>query len=458
MSSTSKSNRFTQGPVGRVYALTAIPIVIVMASNGLLTITDAIFLGLYVGPEALGAVTVIFPLVMLLVALGTMVSAGMASILARRLGASDHAGASRVFAGAHGLGLFVCALVMLTFLVAGGAIVQLAANGRYDLAAMAHVYLAITVFCSPVAMLLGINSDALRVEGRIGLMAGLSLFVSLGNIGLNFIFIGVMGLGVAGSALGTVVAQAIALGVVLVLRLREDGMLGGRPFAFESLRTGWRAILALGAPQSLSFVGISLVSSLVILMVQQHGTGPYEMTIAAYGVVNRVMSLSFLVLMGLGQALQAIVGNNVGAGLTVRSNATLKLSLATAFGFALLVQVLLILFRDQWGLLFTGDQAVVRKVGEILPMIAAAYCLAGPQVMLVNYFQALGEAGRTALLGLGRIYLLVLPVTFVLPQLLGENGIWLANPVAELLMVGLSGGVLLQSARGRNRRLGLFLA
>lgn len=457
MSTSMTSNRFTSGSIGRVFAMTAIPIVVVMATNGLLTVTDAIFLGLYVGPEALGAVTVIFPLVMLLMALGTMVSSGMASILARRLGAGDLEGARAIFAGAHGLGLLICGVAIVLFLLLGQGMVVLAANGRADLAEMAHVYLLITVVCAPVAMLLGLNSDALRVEGRIGLMAGLSLGVSLGNIGLNFVFIGLLGLGVAGSALGTVVAQAVALTVVLGLRLRDKGPLGLRQFAFGQLGFGWARCLSLGAPQSLAFVGLSLITGLVIVMIQTHGAGAYDATVAAYGAVNRILSLSFLVLMGLGQALQAIVGNNIGAGRPDRSDAALRLALIVAFVFGLAVQLAAWIFRDQWGALFTDDPEVVAIVARILPLMTAAYCPTGPQVMLVNYFQAIGDARRTAVLGLGRTYLLVLPSTALLPMVLGETGIWIASPVAEILLLGLLALVLAQSARSQNRRLGLFM-
>lgn len=457
MSNSMPSNRFTTGPIGRVYITTAIPIIVVMASNGLLTVADAIFLGLYVGPDALGGVTVIFPLVMLLVALGTMVSSGMASILARRLGAGDDVAARSVFSGAHGLGLTVCALVIVIYLIAGTPIVHFAANGREDLAAMAQTYLSITIFFSPIGMILGLNSDALRVEGRIGLMAGLSLFVSLANIVLNFVFIGLLGWGIAGSALGTVMAQAIALAIVLAVRLKDRGLLGLRQFALRKVGSGWAGCLSLGAPQSLSFVGLSLMSGLVILMIQSYDADHYETTVAAFGAINRILSLSFLVMMGLGQALQAIVGNNIGAGLPRRSDAALKLSLFVAFGFGLLVQSAAWLFRDQWGLLFTDDPNVVATVARLFPLMTATYFLSGPQTMLVNYFQAIGDARRTAILGLGRTYFLVIPMTVLLPMMIGEIGIWLASPMADLLLLVLVALVLRQSARSQNRRLGIFI-
>ena len=100
--STAQTNTFLDDPLGPVYFRTALPIIFVMAMSGLLAVADALFLGYYVGPGALAAVTLMFPLYMLIIALSTLVSGGMSSLLARRLGAHDIAQARAVFAGAHG--------------------------------------------------------------------------------------------------------------------------------------------------------------------------------------------------------------------------------------------------------------------------------------------------------------------------------------------------------------------
>ena len=105
--SQTPTNTFTDGPLGAIYLKTALPIIFVMSMNGLLAVADALFLGYYVGPEALAAVTLMFPIYMLVVALSTLVSSGMSSILARHLGGNRLDEARAVFAGAHGLALTV---------------------------------------------------------------------------------------------------------------------------------------------------------------------------------------------------------------------------------------------------------------------------------------------------------------------------------------------------------------
>ena len=117
--SDTPTNTFTHGPLGSIYLKTALPIIFVMGMSGLLAVADALFLGHYVGPDALAAVTLMFPIYMLIIALATLVSSGMSSLLARHLGANKTTDAHAVFAGAHGLAILLGAILILLFLLFG---------------------------------------------------------------------------------------------------------------------------------------------------------------------------------------------------------------------------------------------------------------------------------------------------------------------------------------------------
>jgi hypothetical protein len=132
----SQTYSFLSGPLGPIYVRTALPIIFVMGMNGLLTVAVALFLGHFVGPEALAAVTLMFPIYMLIVALSTLVSSGMSSILARHLGAGRMGDAQAVFAGAHGLAIVMGLILITLFLVLGRPTVLLAAGGWDILAGM----------------------------------------------------------------------------------------------------------------------------------------------------------------------------------------------------------------------------------------------------------------------------------------------------------------------------------
>ena len=454
----SEHNSFTHGPLGQIFTKTALPIIFVMSMNGLLTVVDAIFLGRYVGPDALGAVTLIFPLYMLIVALATLVSNGMSSILARHLGARDMPASIATFTGAHGMALFVSALLILSYLLIGRPLTLALASGSVPLAGMAQTYLSITAFMSPLAFILAVNSDALRNEGRVGFMAAMSLLVSLSNIGFNYVLIALLGLGVAGSALGTAFAQLLTLVIIVGYRIGGHAQLHPRDLRLSLLGYGWTRILALGAPQSLNFIGIALGTTAVIAALQILDVPNYETTVSAYGMVTRVLTFMFLPLLGLTHALQSIVGNNYGAQAWQRSDQSLRIGISVAFAYCVVAQTVLTIFPHAIGWWFVDNPAVVVEFSRILPLTVLMLWLAGPTIIIATYFQAIGSASRAAILGLTKPYAFALPLTFVLPMMWGETGIWLAGPAAEILMAILTFLVLMQSARALKLRRGLFAA
>ncbi len=453
---TVTDNAFTHGPLGAIFARTALPIILVMSTHGLLTVIDAIFLGVYVGPDALGAVTLMFPIYMLIVALTSLVTSGMSSLIARHLGGGRFAQARAIFSGAHGLALAISCGLILLFLAFGRQVTLLAAGGSAPLAEMGHTYLSITVLFAPLVFLLSVNSDALRSEGRVGFMAAMSLLASLANIGFNYVLIVLLGLGVAGSACGTVMANALAFSIILAFRLRGRTELRLSTVLRHSPMTGWRQILALGAPQSLNFIGIALISAAIIAALQIEANDSYDATVSAYGIITRIMTFIFLPLLGMCHALQAIAGNNYGAHLWHRSDESLRLGASVALIYCLVVEIVLIGFAHPVARLFVGDGEVAVEVTRIMPVMLAMFFVAGPLVMIAAYFQAIGDAGRAAVLGLAKPYAFATPLIFLFAFAYGEQGIWFAGPAAEILMLCLTAIVLMSSARDNKLKWGLF--
>ncbi|HEV7308697.1 MATE family efflux transporter [Ensifer sp.] len=446
---TSRQNAFLTAPLGAIFVKTALPIIFVMSINGLLTVVDAIMLGLYVGTDAVAAVTSVFPIFILTVALATLVVGGMASLLARRLGARRFVEARGVFAGAHMLSLAIAGLLIVLFMAFGEQLVLTLANGPGPLAEMAYGYIAILIVCSPVQFLLAVQSDALRCEGRVGLMASMSLLVSLANLALNYGLIALLGWGVAGSAVATVMAQALALGLIVLFRLyggtelRLSALLQHNPF------TGWRRMIALGSPQSLGFLGMALVSITIMAALRATASESYQTTIAAYGIITRLMTFALLPLLGLSQAMQAIVGNNIGAGSKDRADRMLRLGLIVALAYCGLVEVMLAGFAGPIASVFVSDDAVVGDVARIMPVMVAMYLVSGPLIMLGSYFQAIGDAGRAAILGLSKPYLFTMPLVAVYASNFAEPGIWFAMPTAEALLLVVAMLVVWQASRQR---------
>ncbi|MFN3225649.1 MAG: MATE family efflux transporter [Hyphomicrobiales bacterium] len=435
-------NPFLTLGMGALYARTALPIILLLAVHGLISIADAWFLGRFVGPEALAAVTLIFPFFMGVAALSTLVSAGMSSVMARHLGAGAPEKARDLIAGAHGLSLALCVGLVVLFALIGETAVQMVANGDDDLAALALPYLKITVVTAALAFLLSLHARALQNLGRIRFMTMMSLFVSFANIVFNSVFIVGLGLGVAGAAIGTAAAQTIGLAIIYVwglshsTRLRIADALDGRMF------TAWRSIFALGASPSLGLVSVSIASVSIIAVLQHVASRDYATTVSAYGIVTRLQIFAFVPLLGLSQAMQSITGNNFGAKLHGRVAMSLRFAFCAAFLFGAIVQICLYVFGDQIGFVFVSDPSVAAELGAILPLAFLTFFLTGPLIVIGGHFQAIGNARMSLLLGLSKPYLFVIPLIFALPLVVGEVGVWLAWAAGDILLLALLGVII----------------
>lgn len=452
----NSENMFLSGSLPVLFVKTAAPIILIMAVNGIHTLIDAYFLGEYVGADALTAVTLMFPAFMLLVALSTLVSNGYSSILARLLGAGLKNEALDAYVDAILLSIIVCAILIAMFLMGGDALILLVAKGSTKLATMGYTYMSILIFLSPLVFILGISLDTLRCEGLLATMAAITLTSAFLNILFNYILIVELDWGVAGSAYGTVLAQACSLAAVITVRIKRQQ---SSDFQLSNIKIGWhnwQRFLVLGAPTSLSYVGVSLSSAAILLSLQLWSGDAYEATTGAYGIITRIMTFMYLPLLGLSMAFQTIVGNNYGARQFARTNASIKIVLWAALIYCLVFQIVLYFYRNEIGFIFVDDAEIAIKLAQIIPPIILFLFLFGPLLMLSVYFQSIGDAARAAVLGLTKIYVFALPLTFIFPIYFGEKGIWYAGPTAEILLLLLTFVVLGLRFRKNHYPWGLF--
>jgi Na+-driven multidrug efflux pump len=258
---------------------------------------------------------------------------------------------------------------------------------------------------------------------------------------------------VLGSAAGSIASQFVCLAAVLAYRWRRPAAL--RPSRGLALAE-WRGIVAFGAPMSLGFIGISLASAAILINISLWSTHDYVATVAAYGIITRIMTFTYLPLLGLSIALQTVTGNNHGAGLGLRVGRSLQIAMLAALVYCTLVEIAVELLAGRLGAFFVADPAIIAEVRRILPWTVGAYFLFGQMLILSSYFQSIGDAPRAAIFGLSRTYLLTLPLTFLLPFVFGEQGIWMVPVFAEAGMFILAFLVLSQNAKRRGWRYGLL--
>jgi Na+-driven multidrug efflux pump len=388
-----QDNPFLTAPIGRLFLSNALPMAVVMSMGGILNVVDGVFVGRFIGAEALAAVSLAFPAVMVMSALSTLAGGGMSSLLARSLGAGNLSAAARVFAGAHGLVLLISALLVFLWATFGRALLNEMAAGNAQLAQSTWTYLSIIIWAAPVQLLLGLQADALRVEGRAGAVAALSVLVNLINMAAN-----------------------------------------------------WLGIVIFGLPLCLSFLGIALVASLAMLALRHHAID-YDRLVAAYGGVTRLLSMAFLPQLAIALALQSIAGQNAGAGRDDRAMAALRLSMFAAFLWCGVVTITGLFAGKVVSGWFSSDPQVSNAIVAILRPMLTLYVFGGPILVLAMYLQAIGQPGQTAALTLVKPWLLLPILILCLSAIYGVKGIWLAFPIADgivLLIALLIGrGILL---------------
>jgi putative MATE family efflux protein len=427
-----------------------------MLVNGSFNLVDAYLLGMFVGSDALAAVTATFPFTIFFVAISTLVANGYASVMARSLGARDFTKARDAYSQAITLSLLVSFSLMALFLGSAQPLTVAVNNGHETLATMSYQYLTIVAMAMPISFMLTVNGDTLRCEGYIRFMSLMSLATVALNALLTYSLIVHFELGVAGSAAGTVSAQALALLGVVIFRRKNKSHLELRVFQFSRQSTYWRDFLSLGAPASLRYVGLALSTAAILYNLQNLPAQEYQLTVSAYGIITRLMTFVFLPLLGLSLAFQSIMGNTFGAGALNRSNDAIKAALVISTLYGLIIQLFVLWQHGNLGAWFVDDIDVIQKVGDILPVWTAALFLMGPLMMVGTVFQSIGDAVRAAIMGIVKTYFFSIPLIFLLPALWNVDYLWFASPGAEILALFVAIIVLLQRSRSGEYSWGLF--
>ncbi|WP_368188165.1 MATE family efflux transporter [Aestuariibius sp. HNIBRBA575] len=432
------TNAYLTAPLGRTFLKTAAPIVLIMLVNGLFNVVDAYFLGQFTGPDAVVAVTLVFPLFMMIIALSTLVSGGFSSVFARAHGAGQDT--ADILTSACRTALGVCLVLIAGFVIWGRGLTYWIANEAQILADMGHLYLSVLIWGAPLGFALGLGIDTLRATGRLRLMTFVTLSSALLNILFDWVLIVGLDWGVFGSAMGTLLAQACAFCLILFTWSMPV------PRLFSRLTTSHsQQIIALGLPQSLGYVGLSLGSAVTLYALQIWQTADYETYSGAFGLLTRLMTFVFLPLLGLSMAFQTLISNNYGAGLTLRVQSCLRIGIIAAFVYMGTMQVLFLAFAPVLGAVFVSDQAMIDTLAHIIWINSWSMVLFGPLLMIGTYYMAIGDAARAGLLMLSRTYLFSIPLTLALPFVFGGDGIWLAGVLAELLVAIVTIVVLIQT-------------
>ena len=415
--------------ISRLLKQYALPAIIAQTASSLYNMVDSIFIGQGVGPLAISGLAVTFPLMNLSTAFGTLVGAGAATMLSVLLGQKNYKAANKVLGNVVTLNTIIGLVFMAVALIFIDPILYFFGASENTLP-YAKEYITIILIGNVVTHLyFGLNA-AMRSSGNPKKAMALTIFTVVFNTILDPIFIFVFDMGIAGAAWATVLAQTVAM--ILVMKHFSDKT---RAFHFEKGifkldRRVAKDSLTIGMGPFLMNAAACLVTLFINQQLRDYSG---DLGIGAYGICNRFIFMFIMICMGLNQGMQPIAGYNYGA----KQYSRVKEVFWMTAKFGTIVTTIcfcigMFIPRLAAGI-FTHDEALLNMSEEGLRILTIGFPIVGFQMIGTNFFQCLGMVKKSIILSLSRQLLFLLPLLYCLPLWMGANGVWMSFPISDVL-------------------------
>lgn len=433
-------------PVGSLLMQYAFPAIIAMTASSLYNIIDGIFIGQGVGDKAIMGLALTNPIMSLTAAFGAMIGVGAATLMSIRLGQKDYATAERILGNvvimnvAMGLTL---GLVLQCFLTPTLRFF----GASDDTLPYAYDFMTIILLGNVVTHLyLGLNA-MLRSTNR----PRQAMYATFGTVIINIIlapiFIFVLGWGIRGAALATVMAQCCMLVWQLHLFSDRTQFIHLRRDIIRPHLRIMRDSTVIGLPQFLVNVCACLLAVIVTRSMAEYGG---DVAVGAFGITNRLLMFVVFVVIGLNQGMQPIAGYNFGARRYDRLERVVKLTIWAATGFTTAGFLVCTFFAEPCVSVFAKDSPqLVSEAAHGLRIVVMMFPLIGMQIVSTAFFQSIGKPGRSIFLSLSRQLIFLLPGLLILPGLISPatDGVWYAMPLSDALASVLSFILLVHQIR-----------
>lgn len=427
----TEEERLAREPVGRLLWRLSLHSGASLLLYSLFTLTDTVFIARGVNETAAGAVSVASPLLLLLNAVSTTLGAGGASVISRALGRKDRETAAVTAANVFllfwsaALAVSAAGLLFLDPLLKGMGAVG-------DLSGYAKVYSKILLAGAVTAT--GFSS-LIRAEGAARFSLYLWAVPVTVNLVLDGIFIFLCNMGVAGAALGTVISQAVSLGMSMwffFFRKNRSYVICLRHFRLRGRIAAEVAGVGLSSLLQLSFTALLLILANRTL-AEKGGSA----AVTAFGFAQKLQNLFFLPQSGIVQAMQPVIGYNLAGKEKDRVMQAMRTGLSGGSIFGLTAMAGMVVFRQPLLRIFTGQEELLRLGGGMLAWMAAAFPVKGLLPSVAAYFQAAGRKKSAIRLTLAGFLLLQFPLLMLLGRAGGMN-----TTVASLTAADAAGGLL----------------
>ena len=415
--------------IGRLLRQYALPAIIAQTAASLYNMVDSIFIGQGVGPLAISGLAVTFPLMNLSTAFGTLVGAGAAVMLSVLLGQRNYKAANKVLGNVVSLNVIIGLIFMAVALIFIDPILYFFGASENTLP-YAKEYISIILVGNVIThVYFGLNA-AMRSSGFPKKAMALTIFTVVFNTILDPIFIFVFDMGIAGAAWATVIAQTVAM--IIVLRHFSDK---SKAFHFEKgiFKLDMRVAkdsLAIGMGPFLMNAAACLVTLFINQQLRDYSG---DLGIGAYGICNRLIFMFIMICMGLNQGMQPIAGYNYGAKQYSRVKEVFWMTAKLGTVVTCICFILGMFFPRVAVGIFTHDEALMEMASHGFRILVIGFPIVGFQMIGTNFFQCLGMVKKSVILSLSRQILFLLPLLYALPLWHGASGVWMSFPISDAL-------------------------
>jgi len=382
----------------------------------------------------------------LISSLGLLVGAGASSRISLALGQKDKARAELILGNALLLIIVFNIIITAVFLVFLEPI--LLAFGANELTLpYARDYLQIIIPGNVFVSMCFCFNNMMRSSGYPK-KAMYTMFIGAGcNVILTPIFIFGLGMGIRGAAVSTVISMFI--GMVFVMRhfVQSDSLIRLKK---KNIRFDWAiivAIVSIGLSPFLMQVATTFVAVLTNTQLMRYGG---ELAIGAFGIYNSIAMLIIMVVIGLNQGMQPIIGYNYGAQNYDRVKETFYYGLKVATVITSVGFLMGVFLPQTLAAAFTTDPYLLDITERGIRIAMLAFPIIGFQIVVSNYFQSIGQASKSVILSLTRQILFLIPALWLLPRFFGLDGVWAAAPVSDVVSAVVSVCFLVHLTRGLN--------
>ena len=422
-------------PVGKLLFKLAIPTVTAQLINMLYNIVDRIFIGHMPGDGdlALTGVGVCMPIILIVSAFAALVSSGGAPRASIFLGKQEHENAEKTLGNCFVVQILI-SLILTVVLCIWARPMLLAFGASENTIDYAVDYMSVyalgTVF---VQLTLGMNAF-ITAQGFTTVSMLSVVIGAVTNIGLDALFINVLGWGVEGAALATIISQGVSCTWILLFLCGKKTLLRLRPKYFKPSARIIFPTLALGVATFIMQASESVIAVCFNSSLLKYGG---DIAVGAMTILTSVMQFAMMPMQGFAQGAQPILSYNYGAKNAQRVKKTFRLLLMICSGYAVVLWATVMLFPQTFAAIFTAELALQQFAGAALRIYFAGMVLFGIQIACQMTFVSLGKAGSSVIVAVVRKFVLLLPLIYLVP-LFTENktkGVFLAEPIADVTAV-----------------------